>query len=90
MVNYNVDNLTVAQLAGESDVSDESIGTNTGNPILLASVTKTDAEWGNLPAWQSVAANSHMITQLALTELQNQYAGKIVDLDGIYLTLTNV
>lgn len=90
MVNYNVDNLTVAQFAGESDVSDESIGTNTGNPVLLASVTKTDAEWGNLPAWQSVANNSHMITQLALTELQNLYAGKIVDLDGIYLTLTNV
>lgn len=90
MVNYNVDNLTVAQIAGESDSSDESVGSNTGTPVLLASITKTDAEWGNLPAWQSVAANSHGITQAVLAQLQTLYSGKIVNLDGIYLTLTNV
>lgn len=90
MVNYNVDNLTVAQIAGESDSGDESVGSNTGTPVLLASITKTDAEWGNLPAWQSVAANSHGITQAVLATLQANYAGKLVDLDGIYLTLTNV
>ena len=89
MTSYNVDSLTVSQIAAESDVGDESVGSNTGNPVTLATLVKTDAEWGNLPAWQSVSANSHSITQLALAELQTLYAGKIVDLDGIYLTLTN-
>jgi hypothetical protein len=90
MTDYNVDNLTAAEFNGEFDSTDMSVGSNTGNPILLASLTKTDAEWGNLPAWQSAANNSHGISQAALTQLKSLYAGKIVDLEGLYVTSTDV
>tara|TARA_B110000495_G_C23015549_1_gene601412 strand:+ start:195 stop:467 length:273 start_codon:yes stop_codon:yes gene_type:complete len=90
MVNYNVDALTVAQLAGEFDSTDEGVKANTGTPVLLATLTKTDAEWGNLPAWTSAYANAHGITQLALTQIQALYPNKIIDLEGLYVTLTVV
>lgn len=90
MVNYPVSTLTVAQLAGEFDSTDETPKNNTGNPVLLATLTKTDAEWGNLPAWTSAYANSHGITQAALTQIQALYPNKIIDLEGLYCTLTNV
>lgn len=90
MTQYDVDTLTVAQLAGEFDSTDETPKSNIGSPVLLASITKTDAEWGNLAAWQSASANSHGITQAALTELKNLYPNKLVNLDGLYCTLTVV
>ena len=90
MVNYNVNSLTVAQLAGEFDSTDDTPKDNIGSPVLLATLTKTDAEWGNLPGWTSAYANSHGITQMALTEIQNLYPNKVIDLEGLYVTLTNV
>lgn len=90
MTFYDVDTITTAEIAAESDVGDQSVGDNTGNAVTLATLTKTQSEWGSLAAWQSVANNSHTITQMARTYLQSNYAGKQVDLDGIFLTLTNV
>ncbi len=91
MVNYNVDSLTSTQVMNESGIEDEtSYSTNTGNPVLLASLTRTEAEWGSLAGWDAVANNAHNIAGLVVSALQTQYAGKIVDLDGIYITLTNV
>ena len=80
----NVDNLTVSAMAATIGVEDESVGSNTGNPVELTSVTKTNTEWGNLEPYQSVANNSHSILQNALTELQSLYPGKEIDLEGIH------
>ena len=86
----NVDNLTVSAMAATIGVEDESIGSNTGTPIELTSVTKTESEWGSLEPYQSVANNSHSILQNALTELQSLYPNKEIDLDGIYIVETIV
>ena len=90
MTYYDVNNLSITTFASTIGVEDESTGTNTGNPITLATVTKTESEWGGLEPYQSVANNSHSILQLALTELQTLYPNKLIDLDGIYITETVV
>ena len=91
MVNYDVDTLTSTQVMNESGIEDEtSYNTNTGSPILLARLTRTEAEWGGLEPWDCVASNAHNIAGLVVSALQTQYAGKIVNLDGIYITRTNV
>jgi hypothetical protein len=90
MTQYDVDTLTMAQLTAEFDSTDETPKNNIGTPVLLASVTKTDVEWGQLPAWQSANANSHGITQIALAELKALYPNKLINLEGLYCTLTVV
>lgn len=89
----NVNSMTTASFAATIDVNDESIGSNTGTPIQLASITKPETgsdSWGGLDPHVSVAANSHYIAQIARQSLQTAYAGKEVDLDGIYLEETVV
>ena len=90
MTFYNVDNMTISQFTDESDVGDESIGNNTGQAILLCEVTKTSTEWGSDEAWESVGNNQYNLATLAVAELQTQYAGKEVDLDGIYINKFDV
>ena len=65
----------------------ESIGSNTGTALQLASVTKTETEWGGLDPHVNVSSNSYMILQTALQSLDLAYGddGKEIDLDGIYL-----
>jgi len=87
-----VDDLTVASMASIINSAHESIGSNTGTPLQLASVTKTETEWGSLDPHVSVSNNSYLILQTALTSLTLAYGddGKEVDLDGIYLEETVV
>ena len=89
----DVDTLTVANIAATIDVNDMSVGSNTGTPILLASVTKPETgsdSWGGLDAHVSVANNSHSILTNALATINSTYSGKEIDLDGIYITETVV
>lgn len=90
MVEINADVMTLAQLTAEFDATDVTPKTNIGNPILLASLTKTETEWGSLEGWQSALNNSHGITQTALAQLKVLYPNKIINLEGLYVTLNVV
>ena len=90
MVEYNVNSLNTSDIQSESDVGDESIGSNSGDSVILSSVTKTETEWGTGSAWELVEDNKFNIASLARNYLQSNYAGKMVDLDGIYLTYETV
>jgi len=81
----NVDNMTVASMASIINANHESIGSNTGTAVQLASVTKTESEWGGLDPHVSVSNNSYSILATARTSLQATYAGKEIDMDGIFL-----
>lgn len=89
----NVNSMTTANIAATIDVNDMSVGDNTGTPVQLSSVTKPETgsdSWGGLDAHVSVANNSHSILAAARTSLQTLYAGKEIDLDGIYIVETVV
>ena len=86
----DVDSMTVANTNSLITVNNESIGSNTGTPVLLVSITKTEAEWGSLEPYQSVSNNSHAILQSAINVLKTNYAGKEIDFDGIVITETEV
>lgn len=90
MVSYNADTMTLAQLANEFDATDVTPKTNIGTPVLLASVTKTDVEWSNVDGWQSASLNAWQITSDALAQIKLLYPNKIIDLEGLYVTLTVV
>jgi hypothetical protein len=85
--------MTVGELSGEfnstvhqtSDYSGLS-----GTVVTLSTLTKTDLEWGSLPGWGCAYANAHNITGLALAQIQALYPGKVINLDGLKVTLTNV
>ena len=88
-----VDNLTVGTMASVINVNHESVGSNTGTAIELASVTKPETgsnSWGGLDAHVSVSANSYSILTSALATLNSTYSGKEIDLDGIYIEETVV
>ena len=89
MVWTNVNNMTVAEISGTISVSNESVGSNTGTPILCAAITKTETEWGGLAPYLSVKNNSHSILQIAHTYLQGLYPNKEIDLSGIHIKETN-
>lgn len=86
----DVDDMTVANVSGSITVNNESVGSNTGSPFFLVSITKTESEWGGLEPYQSVSNNSHAILQSAINVLKANYAGKEIDLDGIVITETEV
>jgi len=90
MASYNSDTMTLAELATEFDATDVTPKSNIGTPVLLASLTKTETEWGSLDGWQSALNNSHGLTQLALAQIQALYPNKIINLEGLYVTLTVV
>jgi len=87
---YVVNNLSTSDIQSESGIEDHSVGNNTGNAITIASLTKTDTEWDSTLAHELVADNKFSITSTARNYLQTNYADKKVNLDGIFLTLTNV
>lgn len=88
-----VSGLSVASIAATIDVNDESVGSNTGTPVQLASITKAETgsdSWGGLDPHVSVANNSHSILTNALATINSTYSGKEIDLDGIYIEETEV
>ena len=93
MVWTNVNNMSTSEFCGTIGTEDLSIGSNTGTPIELASVTKAETgsnSWAGLDPNVSVANNSHSIAQLAVASLQSTYPDKEVDLVGIYIEETEV
>jgi len=90
MVEYNVDSLYTSDIQNESDVGDESIGSNSGDSVILSSVTKTETEWGTMSGWELVEDNKFSIASLARNTIQSNYPGKMIDLDGIYVTYETV
>jgi hypothetical protein len=83
-----VSSLTVASIAATIDVNDESIGSNTGTPVLLTTITKPETgsdSWGGLDPHVSVSNNSHSILTNALATINSTYSGKEINLDGIFI-----
>ena len=90
MVEYNVNELNLNTLANEINFNNSTVGSNTGNPIRLALLTKTKDQFGNQSSWQIGKSNSNGITEMALQEIKKLYPNKIINLNGLYLTLTDV
>lgn len=89
---YDVDTLSTTIVSSTIGSEDESIGNNTGTPILLIDTTKTSSEWGGLEGWESVKANSYGVLQTCISTLQSHAttSGNDIDLDGIYIELIDV
>jgi len=90
MATFNVNGIFTSNIQSESDVGDESVGSNSGTRTTLATLTKTNVEWGNLAGWECVRDNKHNIADSVKTAIQTNYPNKVIDLDGIYIEMVTV